>query len=207
MGFLDSLRGGLKGLKLRDLTNAFGGGQGLLGAGLGLYGAHKMSQPSYDKGYLSDLNSRLGPLQQAFDKFGDLAGEYEDPNSALNQKMRSDLRTQNLSGFADIARRARNQSTGVYGSGKGVDANMMSGAIAKALESYSQGAGDRMKTAISLRGQQSQLGNALAQGQTQNRLLAGQQSQFMPQYLAQTGMGILDRALHRGNRKESELKW
>ena len=194
MSFLNNIRSGLRGLKLRDVTDFFGGGQGLLGAGLAGYGAYRMANPKIDSGYLSDLNAQLGPLQEAFDKFGDLAKQYEDPNSALNQKMRSDLRTQNLSGFADIARRARNQSTGVYGSGKGVDANMMSNAIAKALESYSQAGGDRMKTAIGLRGQQSTLANALSQAQSQNRQLAQQQSQFGPAFLAQTGMGLLNRA-------------
>ena len=38
------------------------------------------------------------------------------------------------------------------------------------------------------------MGNILAQARGQNQLLAQQQSQFLPQYLAQTGLGLLNRA-------------
>jgi len=187
-GTLSNLWGGAK--------DFFGGKGGLLGAGLSAYGASRMAKPSYDKDYLAQLTQQLFPLQESADKFGELAGQYEDPNSEMNQRMRRDIRTQNLEGFSDIARRQRNQATGVYGDSPGVDSNMLSSAIAQALQSHSMGASDRMKTSIGLRGQQSQLLNALAQGGMQNRLLAGQQSQFMPQYLAQTGMGLLNRALY-----------
>ena len=174
-------------------------GAGGLGFGMETLGQLGQMFPRSNTGYERGLNRALNPLQQSADKFGELASQYEDPNSSLNQGMRRDIRTQNLEGFTDIARRQRNKATGMFDENvnKNIDSNMLSGAIAKALESHSLGASDRMKTAMGLYGQQSTLNSALAQGQLRNKLLAQQQQAMPYQWLGQTGAGLLNRAYNQ----------
>jgi hypothetical protein len=173
------------------------GAQSLLGMGMMGYGANQMANPSINQNYLNSLNAQLGPLQASADKMKDLAGQYEDPNSAMNQQMRNQLRTQNLDAFTDIAQRQRSQATGEYGTyaDKAMDQSMLGDAMAQALKNQSAQTGQNMKQATQLYGQHAQLSNALSQAGMQNQLLAGQQAQFMPQFMSQTGASLLGNAL------------
>jgi hypothetical protein len=207
MGFFSDLFGGGSGsgfgqgisdwLQGGDKPGWMTGAQSLLGLGMMGYGAGQMANPSINQGYLSSLNAQLGPLQASADKIQELAGQYEDPNSALNQQMRNQLRTQNLDAFTDIAQRQRSMATGEYGTyaDKAMDQSMLSDALSQALKGQSAQTAQNMQQATKLYGQHAQLSNALSQAQTQNQLLAGQQAQFMPQYVAQTGMSLLGNAL------------
>ena len=196
MSFWDNLGSSIK----SGVQDYFGEGgkpwQGLLGAGLSLYGMNRMANPSIDQGYLSSLNQQLAPLQASADKFGELAMQYEDPNSEMNQRMRDEIRSQDLDAFIDVANRQRSMATGEFGdmSNEAINKASLTDAMSAALANYSKGATQRQSTANQLYGQQSQLSNALAQAMLQNQLLAGQQAQVMPSYLAQTGMGLFQGA-------------
>ena len=195
MSFLENL----KKIKPFRAAQDFFGGQGsggLLGALLSGYGAYKMANPSVNRGFLNQMNQNLAPLVESYERFGELASQYEDPNSEMNQRMRDEIRSQDLQGFIDIANRQRNLATGEYGSyaSKAIDRSLMTDAISNALRSFSKGASQRQSTANQLYGQQAQMGNILSQARSQNQLLAQQQGQFLPQYLGQTGLGLLNRA-------------
>tara|TARA_R100000963_G_C4618871_1_gene86999 strand:+ start:301 stop:942 length:642 start_codon:yes stop_codon:yes gene_type:complete len=211
MGFLSDLLGGGTGsggfgqgisdwFQGGDKPGWMTGAQSLLGAGMMGYGAHQMANPSINQGYLSSLNANLSPLQASADKMGDLASQYEDPNSEMNQRMRNQLRTQNLDAFTDIAQRQRSMATGEYGTyaDKAMDQSMLSDALGMALRGQSQQTGQNMKEASNLYQNQAQINQALSQAGMQNQLMAQQQASFMPQYLSQTGATLLQNALQSG---------
>ena len=87
-----------------------------------------------------------------------------------------------------------NQNLAPLQESKAIDRSLMTDAISNALRNFSKGASQRQATANQLYGQQAQMGNILAQARGQNQLLAQQQGQFLPQYLGQTGLGLLNRA-------------
>lgn len=201
----DFIGGGIRGLGNLitgdSSSSSFGtGAQSLLGLGMMGYGASQMANPSINQGYLSSLNASLAPLQASADKMGQLASSYEDPNSALNQQMRNQLRAQNLDAFTDIAQRQRSMATGEYGTyaDKAIDQSMLGDAISGALQAQSAQTSQNMQQAAQLYRQKALLDQALSQSMLGNRMIAQQQAQFMPQYTSQTGAALLQNALMSG---------
>lgn len=161
---------------------------GMLGSGAMMDPKHSYSQSTYDR-----LTGQLDPLKQSIKKTGEMSDAYMDPNSEMNQKYRDAIRGDELSHLQDVIERNQNKSTGTYGSSVGgmMNQNMMSDAVAQALGGYSSQLGQRQDKGINLLNQQSQLQNALSQGQMQASMAAQQAGKFMPQYMAQQFAGLL----------------
>ena len=102
-----------------------------------------------------------------------------------------------MEGFADIADRQRNMSLGLFTpeSTGMINQNMMSDAISKALSNQSGLMAQNFKTGANLAGSAGTLASGLGQQRLQNMILAQQKAQMPWQYMGQTGMGLLNRAL------------
>ena len=137
-----------------------------LSMGAAAYGKYS-EIPSYDP---SAMQQQINPLEESYQNLQDLSQEYADPNSALNQQARREIRTHNMEGFADIADRQRKIATGQYGDTSGGVANtqMMTDAISAALKNYSSQHGERMKTSAELQYKAGSIGNILAQARQSN---------------------------------------
>lgn len=173
-------------------TNPFAANLGLLGmlgSGAMMAPKYSFSQSTFDR-----LSGQLDPLRDSIKRTGEMAQGYMDPNSTMNQQYRDSIRGDELSHLQDVIERNQNRSTGTYGSsvGQQMNQNMMSDAVAQALGSYSSQLGQRQDKGINLLNQQSQLQNALSQGQMQASMAGMQAGKFMPQYLGQQFAGLLN---------------
>jgi len=188
----DEAGGGISGLNLQGVFQDPGRYLGTAAGVAGTYAGYQATDPNaYNQEYLDSLNQQLNPLRESSEKLGEMAGQYQDPNSAINQQIRGDIRTQNMEGMRNLLRRNQAASTGLsrYGQDQ-VSQNTMSDAIGKALQAHSRGLADSYKTGADMYGQQANINNALAQAQLQNRMLAGQAEAQRNQFLAQTGYGL-----------------
>mgnify|MGYP003127817572 CR=1 FL=1 len=181
----------------------FGAEGSQAGAGMGaimnLGGMLGMADPNqYSRKYLNNLNSQLAPLKQSMTKMGDLAKQYEDPDSQFNQGMRDQVRGQNIDYAYDMNARNRAAAlgTGYEGLGKQQDDAMLTQAIGSGLKNLTQQRGQQMQQASNLYQQQGTMANAYSQAKLQNRLLAGQQAQLPYQYMMSQGIGLLQKSLY-----------
>ena len=183
--------------------NWFGAEGSQAGAGMGglmnLGGMLGMADPNqYSRKYLNNLNDQLAPLKQSMTKMGDLAKQYEDPDSQFNQGMRDQVRGQNIDYAYDMNARNRAAAlgTGYEGLGKQQDDAMLTQAIGSGLKNLTQQRGQQMQQASNLYQQQGTMANAFSQAKLQNRLLAGQQAQLPYQYMMSQGIGLLQKSLY-----------
>jgi len=183
--------------------NWFGAEGSQAGAGMGALmnfgGMLGMADPNqYSRKYLNNLNSQLDPLKQSMNKMGDLAKQYEDPDSQFNQGMRDQVRGQNIDYAYDMNARNRAAAlgTGYEGLGKQQDDAMLTQAIGSGLKNLTQQRGQQMQQASNLYQQQGTMANAYSQAKLQNRLLAGQQAQLPYQYMMSQGIGLLQKSLY-----------
>jgi hypothetical protein len=201
-GFFGGEGGGLLSKITGGIGKLAGGAMDMAGGPGGLLGMHLMNKGMQGRPTLTagQLNQNLNPLQQSYDAMGDLSKQYMDPNSAMNENLRSQISRSNVGGMATLLRRQQGDATGnisEFGS-RAIDQNTISDAIAKGLGAHSSSLADSYKQGAGLLGQQATLGNALSQAQTQNMMYANQQAQQPFDYMAQTGMGLLQRGLYSG---------
>ena len=119
------------------------------------------------------LYESLEPLETSYETLRDLSEGYADENSALNVALRDDLRTQDLSSWRDMMRRQRAKSTGEqegYGS-EAIGSGIWGDAISTALDNYSRGQADRLKTAGDLSAKAMTAANILSQARRSNYAL------------------------------------
>ena len=197
-----TMEGGSPGLFQRLGQNMFGlQGDNAAGAGLGLgmnlLGSFGQMNAGYDSDYLRAMNRQLGPLSDAHKNLTQLSQDYLNPNSAMNQQLRDQIRTSNMEGFSDIADRQRNMSLGLFSpeSTGMLDNSMMSDAISKALSNQTGLMANQFKTGANLAGSAGTLGAGLGQQRLQNMILAQQKAQQPWQWIGQTGTGLMNRAL------------
>ena len=120
-------------------------GQGLSGLGNLYADYYSLQGPSSQA-----LQDSINPLEESYANFRNMAEQYRDPSSDLNVKARTDIRSQNLEAMTDLSRRAANEAMGTVDDSmatKGINQNVMSTAIANALENYNKASGDRMRMA------------------------------------------------------------
>ena len=174
-----------------DDTSPLAANLGLLG--MLTSGAMMAPKYAYSTSVYDRLAGQLDPLKQSIKTTGEMAQAYMDPNSALNEQQRAAIRGKELSNLQDVVERSVNRSTGTYGSSVGqmMNQNVLSDAVSQALGGYSAQLGQRQEKGVNLLSQQTQLQNALSQGQMQASMAAQQAGQFMPQYLAKQFAGLL----------------
>ena len=180
--------------KLGDLL----GGNKTTGAGLGLLGASNLlSLPGIasrlGKSTTNQMLSQLEPMRQSLGEMRNMAQQYMDPNSALNEQMRASIRGKELTALNDIVSRNIAQSTGTYGTetGQMMNQNLMSDAISKALGNYSAQQAGRVAQGTQLMGQSANLATALSGAQSRATQQAMQSGLVAPSLLGQTGLGLI----------------
>lgn len=159
--------------------------------GISAYGDYQQI-PDYDA---SRLQQTIGPLEESYENLMKLSEGYADPSSEINQRMRDQIRGQNLTGFTDIARRERSQSLGTGGDDniqRGVDSNVLSEAIAAALQHHTSSYADRLKTSADLGYKASSVGNILSQARRGNYLAEMQRKQGIGKFTTDISQNIFD---------------
>ena len=198
----DPSKGASPGLFQRLGQNMFGlqgdkAAGGGLGLGMNLLGSFGQMNAGYDSDYLRAMNRQLGPLSDAHKNLTQLSKDYMDINSPIHQMQRNAIRGNELTAMSDVMDRAVNQSTGTYGDASqgNINMNALSDAIAKGLGQYSGQTAKHFQTGANLAGSSGTLAAGLGQQRLQNMLLAQQKAQYPWQWMGQTGMGLMNRAL------------
>ena len=183
---------------LERLGNILGGNK-TAGAGLGLLGiSNILSLPGISsrlgKPAMNMMSRQLEPMRQSLGEMRNMAQQYMDPNSALNEQMRASIRGKELTALNDIVARNIAQSTGTYGTetGQMMNQNLMSDAISKALANYSAQQADRVAQGTQLLGQSANLASALSGAQARAAQQAMQAGLVAPSLLGQTGLGLIN---------------
>ena len=181
-------------LGITDPSKQAGGG---LGLGLNILGGLGQMNAGYDADYLRMMNRQLGPLTDAHRNLTQLSQDYMDVNSPLHQQMRNAIRGNELTAMSDVMDRAVNQATGTYGDAVqgNVNMNALSDAISRGLGQYSGQTAKHFQTGVNLAGSAGTLGANLSQQRLQNLMLAQQKAQQPWKYAAETGFGLMSRAL------------
>ena len=181
-------------MKLLDMfkkDNAAGTGLGLLGISniLSLPGiSSRLGRPA-----MNMISRQLEPMRQSLGEMRNMAQQYMDPNSALNEQMRASIRGKELTALNDIIARNIAQSTGTYGTetGQMMNQNIMSDAISQALANYSAQQADRVAQGTQLLGQSANLATALSGAQARAAQQAMESGLMAPSLLGQTGLGLI----------------
>jgi hypothetical protein len=195
MSFLSKI-GELIGGGTEKLGSLFGGSKAA-GAGLGLLGLSNIaSLPglAFSQRTMDRMSSQLQPMRQSLGEMRNMAQQYMDPNSALNEQMRASIRGKELTALNDIVARNIAQSTGTYGTetGQMMNQNLMSDAISKALANYSAQQASRVAQGTQLLGQSANLATALSGAQARAAQQAMQAGLIAPSLLGQTGLGLIN---------------
>tara|TARA_Y100001972_G_C7665783_1_gene336549 strand:- start:5641 stop:6216 length:576 start_codon:yes stop_codon:yes gene_type:complete len=180
---------------LNNLTKLIGGNKAA-GTGLGLLGLSgiaSLPQFAFSKSTMNRMSNQLEPMRQSLGEMRNMAQQYMDPNSALNEQMRASIRGKELTALNDIVARNIAQSTGTYGTetGQMMNQNLMSDAISKALGNYSAQQAGRVAQGTQLMGQSANLATALSGAQARAAQQAMQSGLVAPSLLGQTGLGLI----------------
>lgn len=170
---------------------SLGGPQGLLGLGMNISGM--LNRPTLGA---NQLNAQMNPLMNMQEQFAIMRQQYQDPNSDLNRRIRDSVRSEHLGGIRNLVESKNKRAVGVtnYGADTLTNADI-GGAISIALGNLGKSHGAQFDKGTNLLGQESTLANAISTGQTRNLMYANAQQQQPYDYLAQSGMGLLQRGL------------